>query len=335
MNTTRWDFERAVTASTLPAPSRLILLVLATRADTDTGRIPAEYSPSHARLAQDTGLSRRTVIDHLAAVETAGWLTVKRAPVTQQRTQHTPNTYRLALPKTAAKLVQQLHTEPPKASAAPAPAPRKASATAAPAPTRGSATAAPGASAGAAQASATAAHNQNKELTTNHQAPSGASRTSAGAPAHEHTRARLAELNDTAVRRPDAYALVSTWAQALTTPIRTETQRALAKHVDQLLADLGPRADLTTLRAALDDWANRGRTPGFIINCYDDAARATRAALTSQDVPGSRVQPPAKAPTRRLAKALAALHPDDPARAELLGAVPSPPALRMIEGKSA
>lgn len=123
------------------------------------------------------------------------------------------------------------------------------------------------------------------EITTKPLAAAAATRTSA--------HARLAELNDTAVQRPDAYALVSTWARDLATPIRTETQRQLAKTVDTLLADLGPRADLAILRTALNDWATRGRTPGFITHCYDDAARAARAALNSQDVPGSRVHQPA------------------------------------------
>ena len=315
MNVSRWDFETAVKASGLPAPSRLILLVLATRADTDTGVIPTEYSPSHTRLATDTGLSRRTVIDHLAAVENTGWLTVKRATVAQQRAHHTPNRYRLALPKTAAKLVQQPHPEAPKASATPAPP-----------PTGASAGNAPGASAGAAQASATAAHNQTKELTTNYQAAAAATRTSAPAPAHERTRARLAELSATAVTRPDSYALVSTWARNLTTPIRDSVQRQLARAIDDLRNDLRADIDLTILRTALDDWATRGRTPGFITHCYDDAAQRARAALTTQDVPGSRVHQPASG-SDRASKALGFLHPDDPYLTQR-----QPGEFRVIEG---
>jgi hypothetical protein len=285
MNVTRWDHERAVTASSLPAPSRHLLHVLAIRADADTGIIPAEYSPSHTQLAQDTGLSRRTVIDHLAAVERAGWLGVKRAPVAKQRAEHAPNQYRLALPKHAAKLVQQPHPAAPKASAAPA----------------------PGGSAGAAQASATAAHNQTKELTTNYQAAAAASRTSAGA----HTRDRLAQLDATAVRRPDAYALVSSWAQHLTTPLLDTQRRDLAKTVDTLLAE---GAQLPILRTALDDWATRGRTPAFLRYCYQDAAQRARAAETGPgalDVPGSRVHQPAPG-SDRASKALGFLDPRDP-----------------------
>lgn len=152
------------------------------------------------------------------------------------------------------------------------------------------------------------------------------------ADAGARTRDTLANLNATAVQRPDAYTLVSSWADTLTTPILTSQRRALAKAVDQLLAD---GAQLPTLRDALNRWATQGHSPNYLPHAYVDAARAARAALSSQDVPGSRVQPPAKTPTRRLAKALAALHPDDPARAELLGIAPTPPPLRMIEGKSA
>lgn len=319
MFSSRWDFERAVTASTLPPPSRLILLTLATRADSDTGVIPAAYSPSHARLATDTGLSRRTVIDHLAALETARWVKVKRAPVARQRAEHAPNTYRLMIPtgartapetspEPAPELVQELHPEPPKASAAPAPPPIEASATAA-----------PGRVQEMHRGSATAAHVPDQVLTTTTKAAAAATRTSAQTPAHERTRARLAELSANAVKHPDGLALVLAWERQLPDPLRPAVRAALAKQIDTLLTDLGTRANLPTLRAALDDWATRGRTPGFLAHCYDDATQRARAALTSQDVPGSRVQPPAggRPPlSKRAAKALSYLAPDDPLRAE-------------------
>jgi len=172
------------------------------------------------------------------------------------------------------------------------------------------------------------------ELTTQPRAAAAATRTSAAA----RTRDRLTDLNATAVRHPDAWALVSTWAHDLAVPIRSNTQRALARQVDDLLTDLGPRADLTILRTALDRWARDGRTPRFLVHAYDDAARAHRAATTpptSTDVPGSRVHQPAQ-PTKRLAKALAALHPDDPFLSQFqAGAEPAalpPGEFRVIEG---
>jgi hypothetical protein len=281
MHTNRWDHERAVTASNLPAPSRLLLLVLAIRADATTGIIPAEFSPSHAALAADTGLSKRTVVDHLAAVEKAGWLRVKRAPVAQQRADHTPNQYRLALPKTAEKLVQELHPEPAKASA-----------TAAPPPTRASAAPAPGLVQELHGASAGAAPNQTNYTTKNNQAPSGASRTSASAPAPTRTRTALEHLNATAVQ-PDAYTLVSAWAQTLEPPLLRDDQHPIAKAVNDLLRE---GAQPHILREALNDWTIRGRTIGFLRNCYQDAAQAARTATTT-DVRGSRVGPQARPST--------------------------------------
>ena len=281
MNTNRWDFERAVTASNLPAPSRLVLLVLAIRADATTGTIPAEFSPSHAQLAADTGLSRRAIVTHLAAVEADGWLRVKRAPIAQQRAEHTPNQYRLALPKTTEKLVQDVHPEPPKASAP-----------AAPPPTRASAPRAPRLVQEVHQASAGGAHNQTTTNQLHNQAPSGATRTSAGA----RTRATLEHLNATAVTRPDSMTLVSTWARTLKAPIRLPVQRELAREIDRLRDDLRADVDPTLLQAALNLWAAKGRRPAFLPHCYDDAAQSARAA-TTPDVPGSRVHQPARPST--------------------------------------
>lgn len=153
-------------------------------------------------------------------------------------------------------------------------------------------------------------------------APSGAVRAHTSASTGARTRTALEHLNATAVQRPDAYALVSTWAQQLDVPLRPAVQRGLAKAVDDLLRDLGPRADLHVLRAALDRWAVDGRTVAFLPHAYDDAARAARAqhrgstGHSTPDVPASRVQPPTRPVSKRAAKALSYLAPDDPLRAE-------------------
>lgn len=295
-NTSRWDFERAVLASDLPAPRRLILLALAVRADAETCRIPDEYSPSHARIATDTGLSRRTIVDHLAALETGGWVRIARPSPAQQRAEHKPNQYRLRIPKNARQApesgVQELHPDTPGASA----------------------TAAHGASAGAAPhqesrvqelhtARVQELHtyqitNQTKEQSAASQPPAPArepAHTHEPAPARTHTRERptAAELNATAVK-PTAYALVASWAQGLTVPVLKPQQRELAKHVDTLLAQ---GAVLPVLRAALDLWAVEGRSPNFLPHAYAEAARAARSegntGHTREDVRGSRARPAA------------------------------------------
>lgn len=101
--TSRWEVERAVLASGLPAPARLLMLTLATRTTKGGVEIPAEFSPSHNRLAEWTGLSRNAVIKHLKSLEAEGWLCVGRAAPAQQRSQKTPNRYTLRIPASASR----------------------------------------------------------------------------------------------------------------------------------------------------------------------------------------------------------------------------------------
>lgn len=293
-NTSRWDFERAVLASDLPAPRRLILLALAVRADADTCRIPDEYSPSHARIADDTGLSRRTVVDHLAALETGGWVHITRPDAKRQRAEKLTNQYRLRIPKNAqpapGELVQELHTAPPITSA----------------------TAAHGTSAAAAPhqesrvqelhtARVQELHTnqityQTKEQSAAAQPPAPA-REPAHTPARTRERPTAAELSATAVK-PDAYRLVAAWADTLTVPVLTPDRRELAKHVDTLL---GQGATLPILRAALDLWAVEGRSPAYLPHAYREAARAKRSegkdGDSTRDVRGSRARPAAPKPS--------------------------------------
>ncbi len=310
-NTSRWDFERAVLASDLSAPRRLILLTLATRADAETCRIPDEYSPSHARIADDTGLSRRTIVDHLAALETGGWVRITRPSPAQQRAEHKPNQYRLRIPKNARQTpetgVQELHTDTPGASATAA---HGASAGAAPGATSPCAGAAhgpddPGCDS-CTRPGATAAHNQNnyknnyKDASrplTPARAPEHAP---ASPPARTHTRERptAAELSATAAK-PKAYLLVASWADTLTPgAILDPDRRELAKHVDTLLAQ---GATLPILRAALDLWKDEGRTPNYLPHAYRESARAARSdgkeGSSTRDVRGSRAHSPAPKPS--------------------------------------
>ncbi len=81
---TRWEITKAVRTSTLPAPSRLVMLVLADVAEVGTAEIPARFTPSLRVLAEETGLDRSTVKRHLASLETAGWIVRTRPNDTAQ-----------------------------------------------------------------------------------------------------------------------------------------------------------------------------------------------------------------------------------------------------------
>ena len=75
---TRWEVTKAVRASDLPAPSRLIMLTLADAAEVGTAEIPPKFTPSLSVLSKETALDRRTVQRHLAALEEAGWIVRSR-----------------------------------------------------------------------------------------------------------------------------------------------------------------------------------------------------------------------------------------------------------------
>lgn len=57
----------------LPSTQKLVLLMLAERHNKDSG----QCNPSLELLAEDCGLSRRSVIDQIAKLQTAGYLTVR------------------------------------------------------------------------------------------------------------------------------------------------------------------------------------------------------------------------------------------------------------------
>lgn len=92
----KWRVNRAVRQSTLPPPSRLIMLTLAERADSKTAVIPDEHTPSLPEIASETGLGEATVKRHLAALEKSGWVRRER-PTAEQMARHVPSSYALAI----------------------------------------------------------------------------------------------------------------------------------------------------------------------------------------------------------------------------------------------
>lgn len=101
----RWEFERAVLASDLPAPARHVLHVLAVLADWPSGVVPAQFSPSLTRLSEMTGLSRRAVMNHLNASEKKlgqdGWVIRSRPEIEKARSEKERTAYRLGVPARA------------------------------------------------------------------------------------------------------------------------------------------------------------------------------------------------------------------------------------------
>lgn len=93
----KWKVNRAVRASDLAPPARLIMLVLSDIADSGTAKLPAERNPSTAQLARETGHSVSTVKKYRAALQKDGWI-VYEPPTLEQRVRHRPGTYKLAVP---------------------------------------------------------------------------------------------------------------------------------------------------------------------------------------------------------------------------------------------
>ena len=95
--TARWDVERALRGSGLPAAARHVALELLTRAEAGTAEVPAEHSPSLSGLARDTGMSRRAVMRALNVLESGGWITRLR-DLKRAVTEGQPTRYRLHAP---------------------------------------------------------------------------------------------------------------------------------------------------------------------------------------------------------------------------------------------
>lgn len=95
----RWDVTRAVRASDLPAPSRLIMLVLADVADVGTAEVPERFTPSLNVLARETGLDKSTVRRHLDLLEEAQWVVRMRPTEEAARREGERTRYRLRVPR--------------------------------------------------------------------------------------------------------------------------------------------------------------------------------------------------------------------------------------------
>lgn len=95
----RREVERALKASSLPAPSRLIVFTLLTHSSKGTLVVPAEYAPSLSSLADETGLGRRTVADHLKLLEGDGWLVRSRPTVEKARVEKARTGYEITIPE--------------------------------------------------------------------------------------------------------------------------------------------------------------------------------------------------------------------------------------------
>ncbi len=98
--TTRWEVERALDDSGLPAAARLVERVLLSRTDDGGTTIPAKFMPSLADLAHDTGYGRRTVMRALDVLESGGWLS-RRRDLEAARKEGKPTSYRPKLPPSA------------------------------------------------------------------------------------------------------------------------------------------------------------------------------------------------------------------------------------------
>jgi hypothetical protein len=94
----RWDAERAVKVSDLPAPSRLLVLTLLTRVSSGTLTIPVEYAPSLTTLSSETGLSRAGVTKHLNLLEVRGWLERQRPGTREALKRQARTGYRICPP---------------------------------------------------------------------------------------------------------------------------------------------------------------------------------------------------------------------------------------------
>jgi hypothetical protein len=94
----RFEFERAVKASSLPPLSRLLALTIATWANTDTGVIPAKFQPSLSTLMAATGMSKGALLAHRKTLDEEKWVTFTSPTPEDQRRKKARNVYKLHVP---------------------------------------------------------------------------------------------------------------------------------------------------------------------------------------------------------------------------------------------
>lgn len=98
---TRFDIERAVLESALPAGCRHVAHVLCIRIDAKSNMILSIYQPSISDLTRDTGLSRRSITRHLNRLEADGWIIRKRPTRHDALTKHKRTHYVIHIPPEA------------------------------------------------------------------------------------------------------------------------------------------------------------------------------------------------------------------------------------------
>jgi hypothetical protein len=95
---TKFEVTKAVRASDLPAPARLVMFVLADVAETGTAEIPEQFTPSLSVLARETGLNESTVKRHLKDLEAGSWVDRRRPTAEAARLRGERTRYRLTIP---------------------------------------------------------------------------------------------------------------------------------------------------------------------------------------------------------------------------------------------
>ncbi|MEY9995824.1 hypothetical protein ABIE67_007856 [Streptomyces sp. V4I8] len=94
----RFEFERAVRASSLPPLARLLALTIATWANPDTGVIPAKFQPSLSTLMAATGMSKGSLLTHRKTLDEEKWVTFTSPTLEDQRRKKARNVYKLHVP---------------------------------------------------------------------------------------------------------------------------------------------------------------------------------------------------------------------------------------------
>ncbi|MFM9703642.1 hypothetical protein [Streptomyces galilaeus] len=94
----RFEFERAVRASSLPPLARLLALTIATWANPDTGVIPGKYQPSLSTLMVATGMSKGSLLAHRKTLDERKWVTFTSPSLDDQRRKKARNVYKLHVP---------------------------------------------------------------------------------------------------------------------------------------------------------------------------------------------------------------------------------------------
>lgn len=95
---TKWEVTKAVRASKLTAPAKLVMFALADIADVGTAEIPERFTPSLTVLAAETSLGRSTVARVLNDLEADGWVVRTRPETTDAIGRYERTRYQLQAP---------------------------------------------------------------------------------------------------------------------------------------------------------------------------------------------------------------------------------------------